>query len=282
MTGQGAHPRWRGAHVTGSNNVGHRQGSSPLARGAHPGGRNRTPPARLIPAGAGRTCGWSPRPGTSGAHPRWRGAHGGHVCLLVSWWGSSPLARGAPAPPPHPRRRRRLIPAGAGRTSWWSSQRRHRPAHPRWRGAHRRGAAGMGGRTGSSPLARGARRCPERVRPLGGLIPAGAGRTAPATAATPDISGSSPLARGARPPSPRRRGGGGLIPAGAGRTCLGSDLHTPDRAHPRWRGAHDSASAPSAMAHGSSPLARGARRRDGHLHLRGRLIPAGAGRTRSP
>ncbi len=130
-----AHPRWRGADSNSGDVPLGDEGSSPLARGGLRWGLGGSLRARLIPAGAGRTCARLPRRTQHGAHPRWRGADTGERRSALSARGSSPLARGGRG-----RRRRslgpsRLIPAGAGRTSASTSRRRSSRAHPRWRGA---------------------------------------------------------------------------------------------------------------------------------------------------
>ena len=131
------------------------------------------------------------------------------------------------------------------------------------------------------------------------LIPAGAGRTAGRRrrcrpgGAHPrwrgedhrdhDLHGvevgSSPLARGGPEPGPTGRAGAGLIPAGAGRTPYDTPHKPPNRAHPRWRGEDTNAAHALKQDRGSSPLARGGRRRLIRRRVRLRLIPAGAGRT---
>ena len=152
---------------------------------------------------------------------------------------------------------------------------------------------------GSSPLARGPRRCGgERVL-VRGLIPARAGTTKDFTAqlaakgAHPRsrgdhlvswtglmaLWGSSPLARGPRvlrlPQSPRP----GLIPARAGTTNLPVTSAAETGAHPRSRGDHRSPRTAAPRRSGSSPLARGPPRLEAHFgHLLG-LIPARAGTT---
>ena len=48
---------------------------------------------RLIPAGAGNTCGLRYHPMDRRAHPRWRGEHGAGEDVRGVADGSSPLAR---------------------------------------------------------------------------------------------------------------------------------------------------------------------------------------------
>ena len=153
--------------------------------------------------------------------------------------------------------------------------------------------------SGSSPLARGTRRC----RGFRGLahrfIPAGAGNTCVCCgpvvqgAVHPrwrgehgqlihphlDHPGSSPLARGTRPLFFRPGAGLRFIPAGAGNTWGSDSTAEVHPVHPRWRGEHFSGMPRATRLRGSSPLARGT------LHPRcaeratDRFIPAGAGNT---
>ena len=89
--------------------------------------------------------------------------------------------------------------------------------------------------------------------------------------------GSSPLARGAHEGLLTASSSIRLIPAGAGSTSrprYGGEQYT---AHPRWRGEHDCRTVTTAYDYGSSPLARGARRRSFGVPFSLRLIPAPAG-----
>ncbi len=298
----GAHPRWRGADPQLGFGTNVEAGSSPLARGGHRRRPRLVPEPGLIPAGAGRTLIAELRPRRRRAHPRWRGADQRKIRRKHRVTGSSPLARGGPAPRQPPCMAPGLIPAGAGRTSTMTRTCTPSRAHPRWRGADRRRRLTSVMNAGSSPLARGGlgqRRPGGRVR---GLIPAGAGRTRRPTLRyssrrahprwrgadwhtpdeDPDPGGSSPLARGGPGDRVDDLGEGGLIPAGAGRTLCRRRASRCPRAHPRWRGA-DIAWSPSRWGGwGSSPLARGGlhcRRPD---HVLPGLIPAGAGRTTTP
>ena len=93
------------------------------------------------------------------------------------------------------------------------------------------------------------------------------------------LAGSSPLARGL----PTARGvsqpDAGIIPARAGFTpsVWSRPISTPD--HPRSRGVYSFCLAPTAEAMGSSPLARGLRRKGTALLSQFRIIPARAGFT---
>ena len=152
--------------------------------------------------------------------------------------GSSPLARGTPAPHVSQRVGHRLIPARAGNTLVQPDYIAGTQAHPRSRGEHAYGTAERRRRLGSSPLARGTHANESLgVRGLR-LIPARAGNTirrksreksAPAHPrsrgehSSSDSSsllsaGSSPLARGTRLGLARSSLPCRLIPARAGNT----------------------------------------------------------------
>ena len=91
-------------------------GSSPLARGLLGLDRGRLLWHRIIPARAGFTGGLrARRPGPSD-HPRSRGVYGGVHRGVPFWLGSSPLARGLPAPDGVHDAALRIIPARAGFT----------------------------------------------------------------------------------------------------------------------------------------------------------------------
>ena len=97
-SGAPVHPRSRGEHhlalLAGRGST----GSSPLARGTLPQRTIEPAVARFIPARAGNTprrCGTSRR---SSVHPRSRGEHLAGGSAPMRCCGSSPLARGTPAP----------------------------------------------------------------------------------------------------------------------------------------------------------------------------------------
>ena len=153
--------------------------------------------------------------------------------------------------------------------------------------------------TGSSPLTRGKRYSVHRLTCACGFIPAHAGKTShdpahqSASTAHPrsrrenDLTepimelmpGSSPLTRGKLD---RAAGPGqvvGLIPAHAGKTYWTSHLALLARAHPRSRGENKRSSSRLNQQTGSSPLTRGKRHHPVLQRVRGRLIPAHAGKT---
>ena len=94
--------------------------------------------------------------------------------------------------------------------------------------------------------------------------------------------GSSPLTRGKRAPGRGCRHRRGLIPAHAGKTSGQGRARSRRRAHPRSRGENAELMDRYTVQRGSSPLTRGKPDlRVGGL-CRLRLIPAHAGKTRSP
>ena len=213
-------------------------GSSPLARGTLGGKPKIQVEEGLIPARAGNTRRRAHPPGLPRAHPRSRGEHSRKKYLAKLDKGSSPLARGTHIELDHLNVVDGLIPARAGNTWESDTQRTPHGAHPRSRGEHGENFGITTLRKGSSPLARGTRRCKRIKSVKHGLIPARAGNTNhrrthsyPARAhprsrgehtrrITDDDTqwGSSPLARGTRlaqTPDSRRTG---LIPARAGNT----------------------------------------------------------------
>ena len=174
-------------------------------------------------------------------------------------------------------------------------------AHPRWRGADTPGPWYGRNQLGSSPLARGRPPFMLGIGCFDGLIPAGAGQTVSRRVrrrgrwAHPrwrgadycgdvdgePLAGSSPLARGRPLPCIMRSWYTRLIPAGAGQTSSDSSTTPSPAAHPRWRGADCGERDVRQRGQGSSPLARGRQNLAIDRRGRRRLIPAGAGQTRS-
>ena len=175
--------------------------------------------------------------------------------------GSSPLARGLLKAPVHITGATGIIPARAGFTPrGFDSPVRH---------------------GGSSPLARGLRLPGRGHLGQGGIIPARAGFTydSPATSVLPrdhprsrgvyrqietmgiSHQGSSPLARGLLARVADELGTPGIIPARAGFTRFWSSSPTGTRDHPRSRGVYQTIFFGTKFHYGSSPLARGLRRR---------------------
>ena len=274
-------------------------GSSPLARGAQRHGRNLFTQLGLIPARAGSTGSPEAQAGYRGAHPRSRGEHAAHHLHTFRSVGSSPLARGALLSRIGGGFSRGLIPARAGSTWRISANYQFAWAHPRSRGEHTYCVPARCETTGSSPLARGARRLFSACTHSLGLIPARAGSTFFLEMAGENrwahprsrgehergshhvgvMVGSSPLARGALYITMRCLLFLGLIPARAGSTRYTYRYTQKYRAHPRSRGEHGHHGVSSRAVWGSSPLARGALDLPGGLTPTTGLIPARAGST---
>ena len=193
----------------------------------------------------------------------------------------------------------RIIPARAGFTRVSIVYRARDQDHPRSRGVYRRGEALRPGMRGSSPLARGLRKTPSAILLAAGIIPARAGFTGTPSEPKPrtpdhprsrgvyenydgcywDAKGSSPLARGLPNRAGSNRKAPGIIPARAGFTRSMRSAASSDSDHPRSRGVYRTGSAVGPGVLGSSPLARGLRRRPGRELRRIRIIPARAGFT---
>ena len=94
--------------------------------------------------------------------------------------------------------------------------------------------------------------------------------------------GSSPLTRGKRGGGDPGVASGRLIPAHAGKTGRWRSRSGVWTAHPRSRGENGEAEIPEWRLDGSSPLTRGKRVERGANLIHIRLIPAHAGKTRTP
>ena len=274
-------------------------GSSPLARGLPRVRGEGEGAGGIIPARAGFTgqagecaaAGWD--------HPRSRGVYTWSGAPVSGPVGSSPLARGLRQDHELHLLGHRIIPARAGFTHRRVPLEFPLGDHPRSRGVYDPGALLAFAEEGSSPLARGLRTRGWRAPAGAGIIPARAGFTPPTPSATPgptdhprsrgvyapdtpsthSRSGSSPLARGLpgilRPQPDGRR----IIPARAGFTGVGFDVASSAGDHPRSRGVYSSRAGPVRVAEGSSPLARGLRRRLVVGESARGIIPARAGFT---
>ena len=182
------------------------------------------------------------------------------TCGGIEFNGSSPLARGLQREGNAGREPGGIIPARAGFTT----------------GGHQQLQV-VGG---SSPLARGLRPGAQGLGEGSRIIPARAGFTPWAESPRVVRAGSSPLARGLREVGCSRQLALRIIPARAGFTSSASseEKRTPD--HPRSRGVYWASVLPASSAAGSSPLARGLRRRRPTKPVGRRIIPARAGFTR--
>ena len=293
------HPRSRGVYLHDRPVARPVVGSSPLARGLPRGTTKPVGGQGIIPARAGFTSGSSRTPRSTTDHPRSRGVYYAGFAMPVMQEGSSPLARGLPVLPRRPRQGPRIIPARAGFTAA-STSRPSRPTdHPRSRGVYAAAREAGPGVAGSSPLARGLRRHRAGAGAARRIIPARAGFTAHRSSTPPPPrdhprsrgvyyagfampvmqEGSSPLARGLRGVHLEAEGGRGIIPARAGFTLLAYIRELAKRDHPRSRGVYVGVAGGWVETVGSSPLARGLRRRGGRLGGDGGIIPARAGFT---
>ena len=153
--GRGDHPRSRGVYLpVGGKGTGVR-GSSPLARGLRDTAARNHDCERIIPARAGFTPVRRGQPRREPDHPRSRGVYKDKANGSYYFGGSSPLARGLPAPPAVPGWCRRIIPARAGFTRVRAVARAAGRDHPRSRGVYSASWNLMSAFEGSSPLARG-------------------------------------------------------------------------------------------------------------------------------
>ncbi len=276
------HPRSRGEHRSTVASTGPASGSPPLARGA-PGSPPRwTSRVRITPARAGST----------------------RVASVSSsrMTGSPPLARGALVAEQAGLAGAGITPARAGSTGRSACRAAPSRDHPRSRGEHNAVVTTALRRTGSPPLARGARGgLPARVRRRW-ITPARAGSTArsgragapsrdhPRSRGEHDVDaqqrevfgGSPPLARGAPGHGASQRRRPGITPARAGSTTWRRAPRTSGGDHPRSRGEHTAPTGEGELGRGSPPLARGAPRRVGSSTDQRRITPARAGSTAVP
>ena len=133
---------------------------------------------------------------------------------------------------------------------------------------------------GSSPHTRGAPQSrPRGIQPTGDHPRIRGEHAAKATSGLMS-AGSSPHTRGAHTNIKWLKDHGRIIPAYAGSTTATGALMAGWWDHPRIRGEHSPAPAPSPSTWGSSPHTRGARPGGPRTPLRGRIIPAYAGSTR--
>ena len=193
--------------------------------------------------------------------------------------GSSPLARGLPAPTTRLAARSGIIPARAGFTAEEEHPVRATRDHPRSRGVYTTPPPRPRGGAGSSPLARGLREGVHWVVDYLGIIPARAGFTS--CARSPAVGESDhPRSRGVyTTQGVRNMGEGGIIPARAGFTRRRRRILAGRPDHPRSRGVYRMRWPPRPDTRGSSPLARGLPATPAADIPLGRIIPARAGFT---
>ena len=293
------HPRSRGVYASVACASAFAAGSSPLARGLQDQEPDRRKRRRIIPARAGFTSMPTRRRPAARDHPRSRGVYGLHAHISHAEIGSSPLARGLPRAGRRCRSTSGIIPARAGFTKAFERRGPVASDHPRSRGVYTEYVVGDTWREGSSPLARGLRRHPDRRRRRPGIIPARAGFTRSPLSRSlgwrdhprsrgvytrrqlsrMDDLGSSPLARGLLQADVLHRVRGRIIPARAGFTGSGRASGSTRWDHPRSRGVYEAQREHIVAAPGSSPLARGLHDDKKHRRFSLRIIPARAGFT---
>ena len=293
------HPRVRGGDLGPPTVTPSLTGSSPRARGRLDPVRYELGVRGFIPACAGETHRHSAPSCSPRVHPRVRGGDTVSASPFQSTRGSSPRARGRRAVAFPLTAIGGFIPACAGETLPRAMPRRPEWVHPRVRGGDGSPGALCKGRPGSSPRARGRRI--SRDRPCGriGFIPACAGETWNRSRGrhergvhprvrggdrTPIVSyrkheGSSPRARGRQIQRALERLVQRFIPACAGETPTPGCPRDSPRVHPRVRGGDYNKDQSASNAEGSSPRARGRRKRRPNVEPMHGFIPACAGET---
>ena len=118
------------------------------------------------------------------------------------------------------------------------------------------------------------------MRPGDQAHPRSRGENVECTTDSTPRPGSSPLTRGKLSAFLSSGPRGRLIPAHAGKTQRPIRRLVRSEAHPRSRGENGGLPGVPGMLHGSSPLTRGKLLAIEPLEVRGRLIPAHAGKTR--
>ena len=171
------HPRSRGVYRQSMITAGAPAGSSPLARGLPQVHVDIERALGIIPARAGFTPSSGGVPRRTGDHPRSRGVYHMRFSFQRVVLGSSPLARGLPAPRRRRHRARGIIPARAGFTGGRGRLPVGHRDHPRSRGVYPLADRMTFSTPGSSPLARGLLRRLLSHRRRRWIIPARAGFT---------------------------------------------------------------------------------------------------------
>ena len=175
-----AHPRVCGENTSSMSCTMPGRGSSPRVRGKPDGRYPRYQLTGLIPACAGKTGWWSTTARLGRAHPRVCGENRQWGTGSMRVGGSSPRVRGKPGHAAQGRSEPGLIPACAGKTPAPGSVLSATRAHPRVCGENLCRSALALDIDGSSPRVRGKLMWNFVSKPLPGLIPACAGKTAEA------------------------------------------------------------------------------------------------------
>ena len=280
--GSSAHPRSRGENQQRLDLGAESRGSSPLTRGKPRPQSWQKRASRLIPAHAGKTRCQLRLRRRGRAHPRSRGENRPAAAQLRSQLDSSPLTRGKP----HRRIQgvvaRRLIPAHAGKTNFPDPDSRQARAHPRSRGENRLGEDNDVAVSGSSPLTRGKPHKAWTKALQARLIPAHAGKTGHDTPGS-SRSSAHPRSRGENPSTLNNgENVNGSSPLTRGKPSPSITSQAGSAAHPRSRGENKDTRSGLWESMGSSPLTRGKPLVFGDLLGNERLIPAHAGKTRTP
>ena len=236
-------------------------------------------PVGIIPAYAGSTCLTGLLCLLIWDYPRVCGEHPMITPKGATFFGSSPRMRGALLSTTLQFPSTRIIPAYAGSTTLVYSHIAVRGDHPRVCGEHKTMLSFRGGKKGSSPRMRGARRSEERLWHGWGDHPRVCGEHATGERVRVRIEGSSPRMRGALDKHANVVLLCRIIPAYAGSTCLDHRAPRITWDHPRVCGEHQKQPLLALVCWGSSPRMRGAHS-EGHGQGPAlRIIPAYAGST---
>ena len=154
-------------------------GSSPRVRGEAEWSGVAFAKDGIIPAGAGRSASVVASARTRTDHPRGCGEKNDIAFVAETSAGSSPRVRGEVRDVVQVGTRRRIIPAGAGRSKFFSEWVAKGWDHPRECGEKRSFAAAHSASQGSSPRVRGEEDVCRAADCRHGIIPAGAGRRRP-------------------------------------------------------------------------------------------------------
>ena len=293
------HPRVCGEHGNPRPAGINASGSSPRLRGTQSRMARLSGLIRFIPASAGNTDRYQPRPWKLPVHPRVCGEHIAYPGMVFLLYGSSPRLRGTRLITGDKRMYSRFIPASAGNTQARPVRHIQSTVHPRVCGEHGSFRMLTASSTGSSPRLRGTHRPdqPGPGRPR--FIPASAGNTCcwlcrsgthtvhprvcgehgEVRISAGERTGSSPRLRGTQ-----SRGFAGsirqrFIPASAGNTPQAARSPSVVPVHPRVCGEHIILNGHQAHSAGSSPRLRGTRHRSFTSTRYTRFIPASAGNT---
>ena len=271
------HPRAGGEHALADAELIQPFGSSPRGRGTRNESGYPRFQRRFIPARAGNTSTTSSGFKITAVHPRAGGEHSTAMTAVTPATGSSPRGRGTRHGVAVGPRRGRFIPARAGNTTRPPAPRRRIPVHPRAGGEHVLPHEVPTGIVGSSPRGRGTQIMGWFRDAHDRFIPARAGNTGRASAASPYVpvhpraggehfhalftsinrAGSSPRGRGTPGGRGRHRMGMRFIPARAGNTGRSTATATPSPVHPRAGGEHRPVENVGDVLYGSSPRGRG-------------------------